>query len=378
MHFSPDLIICLLFVCCASIQLFYYLFFFARLANHIPVEEVSDNAKLPVSIIICALNEEANLKQNLPLLLEQVYLKNNKPNFEVLVVNDNSDDGTFYLLNQLQEQYAHLHVVHLTQEAKLISGKKFPLSMGIKEAKYEHLLLTDADCSPASAHWLARMVAGFSESKKIVLGYSPYKKYDGTLNKRIRFETFHTAVQYLSYALANMPYMGVGRNLAYKKELFNANKGFTSHHHVISGDDDLFINQVADSKNTVISIHPDAFTISEPKMTHEEWQMQKERHLSTGKYYKMKFQVLLGLYAISHLLFWLTFVASIIFWHYFIFVFLFFGIRMSAHWFILKKCCVVLQEEDLMNQIWKFDFWFLQYNIKNSPSIFLKNKTNWN
>ncbi|MBP9932883.1 MAG: glycosyltransferase, partial [Chitinophagaceae bacterium] len=190
------------------IQLFYYLFFFARLAFYRKDETVPADTPFPVSLIICAFNEEANLKKNLPLWLSQQYHKNGRPFYEVIVVNDNSEDDSFYLLNQMKEKYPHLHVVHLTQEAKLIPGKKFPLSMGIKSARFEHLLLTDADCEPAGEQWLSRMARGFEGNKTVVLGYSPYIKYPGWLNKKIRFETLLTAIQYLSYALARIPYMG--------------------------------------------------------------------------------------------------------------------------------------------------------------------------
>ena len=245
------------------ILLFYYLFFFLRLAlRRNRIETVPDpQQRRPISLIICAFNEEANLTKNLPRWLNQDYHRNGKPCFEVLVINDNSEDDTFYLLNRLCEEHPHLRVVHLTQEAKHIPGKKFPLSIGIKSAYYEHCLLTDADCTPDSNQWLARMAAGFSEKKQIVLGYSPYKRHKGWLNKRIRFETIHTAMQYLSYAMAGLPYMGVGRNLAYTRTLFFNNKGFSSHNHIASGDDDLFINQVANAHNTLVRVNTIALNI---------------------------------------------------------------------------------------------------------------------
>src|SRR6185312_2609594 len=152
--------------------------------------------------------------------------------------------------------------------------KKFPLSMGIKSSRYETLLLTDADCVPASEHWIQLMQNGYREGTEIVLGYGAYNKAEGLLNKIIRFETFHSALQYLSYALAGMPYMGVGRNLSYKKELFFNNKGFSSINHIPGGDDDLFINMVANKRNTTIVIDKDAHTLSEAAPTWQIWQRQ--------------------------------------------------------------------------------------------------------
>lgn len=362
----------------ALIQIFYYLFFFSRIAfykkqKHDQVGEPS----VPISLIICAFNEEANLKKNLPLWLNQNYSRNGKPYFEVLVVNDNSEDDTFYYLNVMKEQYPHLHIVNLTQDAKLIPGKKFPLSMGIKSARFDYLLLTDADCTPSSDNWMRKMASGFAYGKEIVLGYGPYEKYEGWLNKKIRWETLHSAVQYLSFAKAGLPYMGVGRNLAYHRSLFVKNKGFSSHHHIISGDDDLFINQVATSSNTSVVIHDEAFTISEPKHSDEHWHFQKSRHLSTGKYYKSKHKFLLGMYAMSHFLFWLSLIPHIYWYSCWPFVLIVFAIRWIVQWGVFAKCCINLKENDLIPFIAWFDIWNLFYNIRKVPAIFFKTKVNW-
>ncbi|MGI9192026.1 MAG: glycosyltransferase [Chitinophagaceae bacterium] len=361
------------------ILLFYYLFFFLRLALRRSRTETAPDAqqRQPISLIICAFNEEANLTKNLPLWLNQDYHRNGQPAFEVLVINDNSEDDTFYLLNRLCEEYAHLRVVHLTQEAKHIPGKKFPLSIGIKSAYYEHCLLTDADCTPDSNQWLARMAAGFSSKKQIVLGYSPYKRHKGWLNKRIRFETIHTAMQYLSYAMAGLPYMGVGRNLAYTRSLFFNNKGFSSHNHIASGDDDLFINQVANAGNTTIRIHPETFMRSEPKTNAEYWYIQKARHLSTGKHYRFKHKFLLGLYAMSHFFFWACFIALLFFPTTYLFVLPVWGGRFLLHLILFRACFRKLDGADLVPLIPVFDIYYLFYNIRHLGTIFFKTPKHW-
>ena len=204
-------------------------------------------------------------------------------------------------------------MIALEQEAKLIAGKKFPLSIGIKECKHEVVLLTDADCKPASEKWVAKMQAAFKPGIEVVLGMGPDYKEPGVLNKLIRWETFHTALQYFGFALAGTPYMGVGRNLSYRKELFFRNKGFSAINNLPSGDDDLFINKVATKSNTAIVLDPEAFTFSAPKQTWKDWMRQKARHYSTGKYYKRSHKFLLGLYAASLALFYPLFIASVIF-----------------------------------------------------------------
>ena len=203
------------FAAVIAIQVFYYLFFFLRLAIYKKPKKTG-HVEHPVSVVICARDEANNLANTLPGVLVQEY----STTHEVVLVNDNSEDETKYLLDEFKKSFKNLNPVMLTQEAKMIAGKKFPLSMGIKSAKYEIVLLTDADCVPASEHWIQKMQDTYTDDVEIVLGYGAYHKQPGLLNKLIRFETFHTAIQYLSYAIAGTPYMGVGRNLSYKKNVF--------------------------------------------------------------------------------------------------------------------------------------------------------------
>ena len=294
-----------LFAIVSVLQIFYYSFFFSRVAFYRrKIKEQSQQH--PVSVIVCARDEDENLARNLPGVLVQNYPSTS----EVIVVNDNSVDDSKYILQELKKTFKSLNIVELTQEAKLISGKKYPLSVGIKEAKYEVLLLTDADCVPSSEFWIQKMQNGYDENIEVVLGYGAYHRRKGLLNKLIRFEAFHTALQYLSYALAGIPYMGVGRNLSYKKSLFMNNKGFSSINHIPSGDDDLFINKVATKKNTAVIIDPDALTRSIPKTTWGGWLRQKARHYTTAKYYKTKHKFLLGLYFSSQFIFYPLFVVK--------------------------------------------------------------------
>lgn len=251
-------------------------------------------------MIICARNEAKNLQENLPLILNQNY-----PDFEVIVVNDCSVDGSVLILDQFKTLYPNLKVVTVTEHKRFKTGKKFALTMGIKAAKNEYLLLTDADCQPASDQWIELMQSGFSEEKEIVLGYSPYRKTSGFLNTFIRFETVKTAIGYLSAALHNKPYMGVGRNLAYTKTLFFRSKGFAAHLHLLSGDDDLFINQNATATNTAIQILPEAQTFSETKKGFINYYRQKRRHMGVGKYYKARNRTLITLDALSGFLFYI-------------------------------------------------------------------------
>jgi biofilm PGA synthesis N-glycosyltransferase PgaC len=268
-----------LFFAAFLIQLGYYLLVFLKLPLYKPAKK-RKSAK-SVSVIICAKNEEENLERFLPRILEQDY-----PEFEVVVVNDCSTDGTEQLLSEMSVRYKHLRYTSIPSNEKFLHGKKLAVTIGLKSALYNHVLLTDADCYPASDLWLQKMTSNLTREKKIVLGYGGYERKKGLLNLLIRYETVFTAIQYLSYAIGGRPYMGVGRNLAYEKALFFNNKGFASHYHLSSGDDDLFVNEIAVKENTAVEISKESHTLSIPKTSFRNWIKQKKRHLSAGAHYK--------------------------------------------------------------------------------------------
>ncbi|MEO8403941.1 MAG: glycosyltransferase [Chitinophagaceae bacterium] len=360
------------FAVVTAVQVVYYIFFFSRIAFYIPKEKVQSQQH-PVSVIVCARDEDENLARNLPGILVQNY----RSTYEVVAVNDNSLDDSKYILQELKKTFKSLNVVELTQEAKLISGKKYPLSIGIREAKHEVLLLTDADCVPASEYWLEKMQGAYDEDIEIVLGYGAYHKTAGLLNKVIRFETFHTALQYLSYALAGMPYMGVGRNLSYKKGLFLRNKGFASINHIPSGDDDLFINKVATGKNTAVIIDPEAVTRSIPKTTWKGWFKQKSRHYTTAKFYRPRHKFLLGSYFATQFLFYPLFIVSAIFFSWKL-ALVVFAVRIIVQAVILYKAMGKMGEKDLWPWFFLLDLWMFFYYIIFAPALWRKPKQKWN
>jgi glycosyltransferase involved in cell wall biosynthesis len=355
----------------AAIQIFYYLFFFLRLAFY-KSKPKNISQTHPVSVIICARDEAANLAKYLPGSLVQIY----STTHEVIVINDNSFDESKYILEEYQRTFKQLQLVELKQEARFIPGKKFPLSVGIKTAKHEVLLMTDADCVPASEYWIEKMQEGYKENTEIVLGYGAFYKKKGFLNKLIRWETFHTALQYLSYAAAGLPYMGVGRNLSYKKTVFFRHKGFSSHNHVASGDDDLFINLAATKNNTQIVIDKDAFTLSEPAKTWSEWMKQKRRHYTTSRYYRAIHKFLLGLYSLSHFVFYPLFIASLLFFSWKLSLIVF-GLRLLVQAFIFYKTMNKLDEKDLFPWFFVFDIWMFFYYLIFSVALFKKPERTW-
>ncbi len=291
------------------IQLIFAFGIFSRLIFHrYKTSEIKD--KQPVSVLICAHNEYDNLQISIPHILAQNY-----PFFELIVVNDRSTDGTLSWLQAQQEEDERLRVVDIQESDPRFHSKKYAILQGIQAAHHELILLTDADCYPASPHWIESMQGMAQAPVEIVLGFSPYFKQNGFLNAFIQYETFYTALQYLALALAGNPYMGVGRNLLYSKKTFDKTGFSHKIRHVTGGDDDLFINQVAWARNTAICLEPSSYVYSFPHRTWRAWFKQKLRHLSVGKHYKPQTQSILGLLHLSHGLFWLSLLSTEIYGH---------------------------------------------------------------
>ncbi len=338
---SKGLIVFSVFAVVFFLQLFYYLFFYARLAFYKPKPEGVE--KEPVSVIICARNEEDNLRENLPSILAQDFHE-----FEVIVVNDRSVDGSYDMLKDMAKENDRLKIVHLDEDIIKSDSKKFALTLGIKKAAHDILLLTDADCKPASNQWIAQMQSRFPAKTDVVLGFGAYqKKGFSLLNQFIRFDTFFTALQYFSYSLAGQTYMGVGRNLAYRKHLFFDNKGFGSHNHIRSGDDDLFINEVAGKAKVNIAVDAESHTLSVPKTSWNEWFRQKRRHLTTGPLYKTKHKLLLGTFMISQVLFYPLLVALLVMQYNFPIVISLFAVRFIIQMIIFRRVMGTLKHQDL-------------------------------
>ncbi len=289
-----------------GIQLIYILLCYARTAFYRQHPGSSGpvspgDASPGVTIVVCAWNELENLRELIPLLAAQHY-----PAFEVLIMDDRSTDGSDGFLREILPAFSNVRTIRISQVHDHVTAKKYALTIALKKAAHPVVLLTDADCRPASADWLAGMVAQLNgPNRSVVLGFSPYLREPGFLNFLIRSETLFTAVQYLSLALAGFPYMGVGRNLLYRTQLFFGNNGFYNYLTVLGGDDDLFVNEVATAQNTAVSLDPASFVWSEPKHTWADWRHQKRRHLNVGKFYKPGHKIRLALLTGSHVLTWL-------------------------------------------------------------------------
>ncbi|OSZ78739.1 hypothetical protein CAP35_10970 [Chitinophagaceae bacterium IBVUCB1] len=370
------------FLLSITIQLGYALYYFSRLFQISNSQSPIPNSGLPISnpvtIIICARNEAANLRANLPVVMAQRY-SNVAGNamYKVIVVNDASDDETAIVLDRMAASYPNLTVIHISaNEERTLPGKKFALSKALALTGTEYLLLTDADCMPASDNWLAQMVAPLYNGKQLVAGYGGYMHTSSMLNAFIRWETLHTFIQYAGYAMTGRAYMAVGRNLACTKTAILQAMQSSAWAQLPSGDDDLLVNTVADANNIAIVATPDAITTSPAKATWAAWLQQKQRHVSTGKYYKTSTKLLLALYAITHATVWLCIFLLLYAneWQLAIGMML---MRLIANALIQHQACRLTGEKYQPIQSLPADIGWMIYNFVLSPYIFFKNKMKW-
>lgn len=343
------------------IQILFYTFFYLKFSDKSPVSE--NRPLVPISVIICAKNEAENLAENLPFIAKQKYFR-----FEIVLVDDFSTDNSLEIMQQFQKDYAseNCTIVITSPKKNIRKGKKNALTAGIEKASNKHLLLTDADCKPNSEFWIATMATKFSEEKTIILGYGAYQKIENSfLNKIIRFETLITALQYFSYANIGKAYMGVGRNIAYKKEEFEKVNGFDNHDNLLSGDDDLFINQIATKTNVATCLEPNSFTISKPEIVFKKWLKQKRRHITTANHYKSSHQTALALFYISQISFWILAVLLLLLLIYPIATIFLIVLRFVLWYAAILKSAKQTQEKDLIRYapLYEFSIIFIQLYI---------------
>ena len=362
-------LLALIFFAVVGIQILYFITFIVALSKK---QQTKETAPLPVSVIVCAHDEESNLKELIPALLAQDYAT-----FEVIIVDDRSNDGTFDMLLADTAKDHRLRMVHVNRTPPHTDSKKYALTLGIKAARYEWLLLTDADCRPLSTKWISTMSAQFSDNTNFVLGYSPYNKAPGFLNSFIRFETLLTAIQYISFALMGYPYMGVGRNLAHRRSRFLEAKGFNNIISVAGGDDDLYVNQHATGSNTAVCVSREAQMQSIPKTTWKSFFGQKIRHLSVGKRYRWSNRITLGMFTITWMITWFLGIPLAIFSeNYYVFIGLL-VIRIILITVTVQGAAKKLGEKFDVLMILPLDFIYAFYYLVTGLRALVTKKVRW-
>lgn len=345
-------------------QAIYYLGLYSKLYTHSKAASstILNTENPPLSVIIVAKDAAHELQENLPSILEQDY-----PEFEVIVIYDHSADDCDDVLKLLEDKYPNLYHTFIPDSARYISHKKLGITMGIKASRHDWLVFTESNCHPQSNRWLKQMARNFTPATEIVLGYSNYEKASGWFNKKITFDTLLNSMRYLGMAIAGHPYMGTGRNLAYRKSLYYKQKGFASHLNLQRGEDDLFINETANGHNTRVETSPESLIrISMPKYK-RIWCEEKISYAATSRLFKGTARYLMGFETCSRLLFYAVTITTIvisIFLHQWItlgiavllwatrFVMQLIVFRKTAQAFGERKFCALLPVFDFLQPVW--------------------------
>lgn len=234
-----------------------------------------------VTIVIYARNEGQNLCQNLPYFLNQQY-----SNYDVVVVDDASEDNTAEILSEAMVHYKNLHKTFVPREAHNVSRRKLSIMLGIKAASGEIIVVTNGNCCPQSDQWLPKLIRNFTSETEVVLGYS-YPNYanDKAFGNLFRaFDYLNESAQYLASALHQHPYRGTNCNIAFRKDTFFKNKGFSHSMNLNYGDDDIFVNEITNSTNTQVELSSDSQMSVHYNMPHKAYHEHKLRHDFNAKY----------------------------------------------------------------------------------------------
>lgn len=292
------------------IQVLYYLVVYKKPCSYERKREKIHSLDIyqpSVSVIIASKNEADNIARNLPPILEQDY-----PDFEVIVVNMGSTDETDVQLKLLGQKYPNLYHTYIPEEAETYNEKKLALTIGAKAAKNDILLFTEAYCKPSSELWIQEFANEFKKGRDIVLGYCKLHVKKGTfMRKFILYDNLIQNLKFLSLAILRHPFMGINRNLAYKRELFFEEKGFSSVLSIENGEDDLFINNVSRGRKAGVVVSADSMTESDVVDNFQVWRNLKSKYLFTKKYYKGASSFVFGLETFTKYCFYLLLLAAV-------------------------------------------------------------------
>lgn len=333
------------------IQLMYNLVIYARLLRFSKKRSQSEtstkNTSLPpVSVIIYARGDAESLRTNLPIFFSQDY-----PDYEVIVVNDGEDTDSEDILKILSSEYKHLYYTYVPVDTQYLSHKKLALTMGIKAAKNDILLFSEANCQPLSSKWIETMADSYTPKTDICLGFCAYQKDKGFLNKLISYDNLLNGLQYLSSALIHHPFSGNGRNLSYRRNLFFAHKGYSKSLNIHAGADDLFINETATKQNTQVNFSPESI-IKIENCDYRSWKETKISRAVTRQFFKGSSLVFHRLYDVTLFLFLMAALSTIFIgisnnWLISIIAGLLIIVRFITKATVFRKASLLLQQKTL-------------------------------
>ncbi len=243
-------------------------------------EKVMDNNLPPVSIIIASHDDATQLEKHLPVLLQQEY----PVQYEVIVVIEKGEHEVEDVLKRIQYQYdqqagnAHLYVTYIPETSRYMSRRKLAITLGVKAAKNEWLLLTNSDCEPASSQWLATMARNCGDDKSLVLGYA---SYDDETSSFKRYERFYHFC-YLMRESQGKAYCTNCPNLMFRKSQFMEQEGYLGNLNLVRGEYDFLVNKYAEAGNTVVEIAPEAWVVQDAP-TNRSWVNARVYYMETRK-----------------------------------------------------------------------------------------------
>ncbi len=263
----------------------------------------SGNAQPSVSVVVATHNEAENLQTLLAALQHQSYPKEL---CEFILIDDRSNDGTHEVLEEWKKRLP-LRSLRIDSVPDGVNPKKLALSAGIRQARGEVIVTTDADCVPPP-RWLELIMSGFEKDVGAVIGVSPWYAEGKFWSRIIALESFATTIVSLAGVGHDRPFLAVGRNFAFRRELFERVGGYDSDMHIFSGDDDLLLQKIS----AVPSVRVTAVFSNEsivPSRGAENLQAfirQKRRHISSSKVYPRAVQLAYALYHLSNFILWLS------------------------------------------------------------------------
>lgn len=260
----------------------------------------------PVSIVVYAQSQSSWLEELLPGLLSQDY----PAGFEIIVVNDGESEATANMVERLAINHPNLYLTFTPDGARSLSRRKLGITIGIKAAKNDVVIVTDAVAKVESPFWLRSIMANYVKYRAcdVVLGYAYMSDGDSRMGKRRRaFDYVADSVTWLTAALAGKPYMGTRYNLAYTRELFFNNKGFSRSLNLVNGDDDIFISEIANGYNTVVELSDDSMVMANYREHAAALSDERRRHAFTGRRVSCASRLMMVLGEIA---LWLTIIAG--------------------------------------------------------------------
>jgi glycosyltransferase involved in cell wall biosynthesis len=353
------------------LQLIYYVFVYGKVSRYRLPEENYNFP--PVSVVLVTKDEQENLKERLPVILEQQY-----PDFEVVIVNNASSDETEFVLKVFQKIYPQLKVVNLYSEApNKFLGKKYPLSIGIKSAKNDCVLLTNVNCVPNSLFWIMNMVRGLSQTRNTIIGFNFYEREKTLFNSLVQYDTIINAINYGGMALLGNPYKATGDNIIISREEFFNSGSFLSLYNVACGDMELYVNRITKGKKTSVILNEEAYIKTETPQSFSLWCRYKKRNIKTAYYYKFLDKLLVAIPSWTTLFFYATFVTLFLLnfpWQWILTGCI---LKFAIQIIFFQNASKVLMKNNLCIFAPLFEIFFLVFNTIMGISVLFSRKDRW-